>query len=54
MIDLNQAIAPIRPLTQLIGTVLLLAGLAKFFGVNVPINGSGLEIAIAGWLLKSV
>ena len=54
MIDLNQVLAPVRPLTQLIGTVLLLAGLAKFFGVNIPISGSGLEIAVAGWLLKSV
>lgn len=54
MIDLNQAIAPIRPLAQLVGTVLLLAGLAKFFGIDIPINGGGLEIAVAGWLLKSV
>ena len=27
---------------------------AKFFGVNIPIGGSGLEIAVAGWLLKGV
>lgn len=49
MIDLNQALSPVRPLT-----VLLIAGLAKFFGVNVPINGSGLEIAVAGWLMKAI
>lgn len=54
MIDLNQALSPVRPLTILIGTVLLIAGLAKFFGVNVPINGSGLEIAVAGWLMKAI
>ena len=54
MIDLNQALSPIRPLAQLIGTVLLLAGLAKFFGVQIPISGGGLEIAIAGYLLKGV
>lgn len=54
MIDLNQVISPIRPLAQLIGTALLIAGLAKFFGVSVPINGGGLEIAVAGWLLKGV
>lgn len=54
MIDLNQALSPLRPLTQLVGTVLLLAELAKFFGVNIPISGSGLEIAVAGYLLKTV
>ena len=35
-------------------TVLIIAGLAKFFGFNVPINGSGLEIAVAGWLTRSI
>jgi hypothetical protein len=54
MVDLNQVLSPIRPLTQLIGTVLLIAGLAKFFGVNIPINGGGLELAVAGYLLKTV
>lgn len=52
--DLNQAINPIRPFAVLVGTILILAGLAKFFGLNIPISGGGLEIAVAGWLLKSV
>lgn len=52
--DINQALAPIKPIASLIGTVLILAGLAKFFGVNIPIGGGGLEIAVAGWLLKSI
>ena len=52
--DLNQALAPIKPIASLIGTVLILAGLAKFFGVNIPIGGGGLEIAVAGYLLKGV
>lgn len=52
--DLNQAIAPARPLMLLAGQILIIAGLLKFFGVNIPISGSGLEIAVAGYLLKSV
>jgi hypothetical protein len=52
--DINQALAPIRPIAALIGTLLIIAGLAKFFGVNIPIGGGGLEIAVAGWLLKGV
>ena len=54
MMDLNQALSPIRPIAQLVGTVLIIGGLLKFFGVNIPINGGGLEIAVAGWLMKGV
>lgn len=54
MTDINQVLGPIRPITQLLGTVLLIAGLAKFFGIQVPIGGGGLEIAVAGYLLKTV
>ena len=42
------------PIAALIGTLLIIAGLAKFFGVNIPIGGGGLEIAVAGYLLKGV
>ena len=52
--DLNQALGPVRPITAMIGTVLIIAGLCKFFGVQIPINGSGLEIAVAGWLMKAI
>lgn len=52
--DLNQALNPIRPFAQLVGIILVIVGLAKFFGVNIPISGSGLEIAVAGYLMKSV
>lgn len=52
--DLNQALNPIRPFAQLVGTVLVIAGLAKFFGVTIPVSGSGLEIAVAGYLMKSI
>lgn len=50
----DQIIGQLRPLLQLVGTVLVIAGLVKFFGFNVPISGSGLEIAVAGYLLKTV
>ena len=52
--DLNQVLGPARPLLQMAGTVILIVVLLKFFGVQVPISGGGLEIAIAGYLLKSV
>jgi hypothetical protein len=52
--SLDQALGQIRPLTVLIGKALIIAGLLKFFGVNVPINGSGLEIAVAGWLTQQI
>lgn len=52
--DINAVITPIRPIAIMAGTVLLIAGLAKFFGVNIPISGGGLEIAVAGYLLKGL
>lgn len=50
----DQALGQIRPILTLAGSALIAAGLLKFFGVNVPISGSGLEIAVAGWLMKAV
>ena len=53
--DLNQILAPVRPFLVFAGQVLIIAGLVKFFGfANVPINGSGLEIGLAGWLMKNI
>lgn len=52
--NIDQALGQVRPLTTLIGTALLIAGLLKFFGVGIPINGGGLEIAVAGWLTKNI
>lgn len=51
---LDQALGSIRPFTSIAGTILIIAGLLKFFGVNVPIHGSGLEIAVAGYLTKAI
>ncbi len=52
--DINNALSQIRPILQLAGSAVVAVGLLKFFGVNVPVSGSGLEIAVAGWLLKSI
>ena len=52
--DLNSALAPARPFLALIGKVLLIAGLLKFFGVNIPVGYPGLELAFAGWLTQSI
>lgn len=52
--DMNQALGQVRPITSLVGTVVLIAGLLKFFGVNIPIGYPGLELAVAGYLLRSV
>ncbi|CAA2139565.1 hypothetical protein [Hyphomicrobium sp. ghe19] len=52
--DLNASLAPIRPITQLLGKVLIIVGLAVFFGANIPFNHAWWEIGLAGWLLQGV
>ena len=52
--DINQALGQVRPILSLVGSAIIAAGLLKFFGVNVPISGSGIELAAAGFLLKHV
>lgn len=52
--DLNQALAPVRPLTLLVGTLLIIVGVLKFFGLNIPVAGTGLELAAIGWLTKNI
>jgi hypothetical protein len=50
----DQIFGQLRPILLLIGSVLIAAGLLKYFGVNIPLSGSGLEIAIAGYLIKQI
>lgn len=51
----DQALNQVRPVLRLIGTALIVVGLAKFFGVNINIaRGSGLELAVAGYLTKAI
>ena len=52
---LDQALGQVRPILKLIGTALIVVGLAKFFGVNINLaRGSGLELAVAGYLTKAI
>jgi hypothetical protein len=51
---MDQALAQIRPILSLIGSIVIIIGLVKFMGINIPVNGSGLEIAVAGWLTKNI
>lgn len=51
----DQALNQVRPVLRLIGTALIVVGLAKFFGLNINIaKGSGLELALAGYLTKAI
>lgn len=53
--DLNRALATIRPFTQLAGIALIAVGLLKYFGVAaIAVGGGGLELAVAGFLCKSI
>lgn len=52
--NIDQAMGQVRPMLKIIGTVVIAAGLAKFFGFGVPVSYPGLELAVAGYLLKSV
>ena len=54
-LDPNQIFGQLRPLLSLVGSVLIIIGLLKFFGVNIQFaSGSGLELAVAGWLTKNI
>jgi hypothetical protein len=53
-LNINQILDPIRPIAQLVGKIVLVCGVLKFFGINIPINGSGLELAAIGWLMASI
>ena len=50
----DQIFGQLRPILSLIGSVIIVAGLLKFYGVQIPISGGGLEIAVSGWLLKNI
>ncbi len=52
--DINQALGQIRPLLSIAGSIIIAAGVLKFFGVQVPISGGAVEIAAIGWLIKGI
>lgn len=51
--DLNKALGQVRPILGLFGSAIIAVGILKFFGVQIPIRGSGLELAVAGFLIKA-
>lgn len=54
LMSVDQALGQARPILSIIGSIIIAAGLAKFFGAGVPMAGSGIEIAAAGWLIKQI
>ena len=52
--NIDQSLGQIRPILSLIGSAVVALGLLKFFGVNIPLAGSGLELAVAGYLIKAI
>lgn len=53
--NLDQAMGQVRPILQLIGSAVIVIGVLKFMGVNINVlNGSGLEIAAVGFLIKNI
>ena len=50
----DQVFGQLRPVLSLVGSLAIAAGLLKFYGVNIPITGSGLEIAVSGFLIKHI
>ena len=53
--NIDQILNPIRPITQLVGTLLMIAGiLVAFRFVSVGLPMSGTEAAVLGYLMKAI
>lgn len=52
--NIDQALGQVRPITALFGIALIVAGVLKYFGVDVPLRGSGAEAAVIGLCLKHI
>lgn len=52
--NIDQALGQVRPIIAIVGSVLIAVGVLKFFGVDIPLRGSGLELAVAGFLVKHI
>ena len=50
----DQIFGQLRPILSLAGSILIAVGILKYFGVQIPLSGSGLELAVAGWLMKNI
>lgn len=51
--NLDQTLGQICPITGLIGSIIIMCGVLKFFGANIPIRGDGWQIILAGWEMKA-
>lgn len=51
--NLDSALSQIRPITQLIGSIIIAIAACKFAGVNIGIRGEFWQIALMGMALKS-
>lgn len=54
MSEINKALGQVRPILSLVGSVLIVIALAKFFGVSVPMRGGWMEIGAGGFLIKHI
>lgn len=53
--NLDHAFNQVRPILSLIGSAVIVVGVLRFCGVNINIlNGSGLEVAAIGFLIKNI
>lgn len=52
--NLDAALAQLRPVLSIAGSIIIAVGLLKFFGLEIGLTKSGLELAVAGWLLKAI
>lgn len=54
-VNADQIFGQLRPILAIVGSALIAVGLLKFFGVDaITIGGSGLELAVAGFLTKHI
>lgn len=52
--NIDQAMAPVRPIISIIGSVLIAVGVLKFFGIQIPVSGSAIELAAIGYMMKAI
>lgn len=52
--NIDQAFAQIRPVLQIVASLLIMAGLAKLAGFGVPIKAEHWQLVIIGMGVRSV
>lgn len=54
MSEINRVLGQVRPILGLVGSVLIVIALLKFFGIQVPMRGGWMEIGAGGFLIKHI